>query len=233
MLKEERQNRILELCKTQEMVSVQEFADALGVSTMTVRRDLEELSAARKLLRVHGGARGYDSADVSAVLRKQALSELGIAESASKDLIRAAKNVQRDEVIYLGEGALLAQMAHLLPDVRLRVVTNNIKALPALMRKERIETMLVGGALDKALGYSTGPMAKEAIESIGTDRAFVGASGVCAGFVYTASAEAADLCRAACENATKSYLVVTQDALEQRGFFKCVSVDAFTEIIVG
>ena len=44
MLKAERQDRIVEMCRVRGTVSVHEIATTLGVSDMTVRRDLEELS---------------------------------------------------------------------------------------------------------------------------------------------------------------------------------------------
>ena len=46
MIKAERQDRLMRLIESQGTVSVKEIVDALGVSDMTVRRDLEELAGA-------------------------------------------------------------------------------------------------------------------------------------------------------------------------------------------
>ncbi|WP_204574070.1 DeoR family transcriptional regulator [Collinsella intestinalis] len=43
------------------LFSVKEIVDALGVSDMTVRRDLEELAGTGEVIRVHGGARSASS----------------------------------------------------------------------------------------------------------------------------------------------------------------------------
>ncbi len=59
MNKEERQNRILELIEKsngQELLGTRELAEHFGVSEMTVRRDLQELSQEGLLHRQHGGA---------------------------------------------------------------------------------------------------------------------------------------------------------------------------------
>lgn len=54
MIKAERQDRLMRLIESQGTVSVKEIVDALGVSDMTVRRDLEELAGAGEVIRVHG-----------------------------------------------------------------------------------------------------------------------------------------------------------------------------------
>src|ERR687897_1055860 len=56
MLREKRQQEILEELERAGSVSVAALSQELGVSDMTVRRDLEELSARNMLRKVHGGA---------------------------------------------------------------------------------------------------------------------------------------------------------------------------------
>ena len=59
MNKEERRNRIIQLIEQsdqKQIVGTRQLAEHLGVSEMTVRRDLQELSQEGLLLRQHGGA---------------------------------------------------------------------------------------------------------------------------------------------------------------------------------
>src|SRR5262249_58854230 len=56
MLKEERQQRILDILRAEGRVVATRLQDVLGVSGYTIRRDLDELAQARRLRRVHGGA---------------------------------------------------------------------------------------------------------------------------------------------------------------------------------
>ena len=57
MLSEQRRLIILDtLTRRGEVISVVEFSDLFQVSTMTIRRDLEQLEKEGKLRRVHGGA---------------------------------------------------------------------------------------------------------------------------------------------------------------------------------
>jgi DeoR family transcriptional regulator, copper-sensing transcriptional repressor len=50
-----RQRRILELLDARHILTVQELAEELGVSVMTVHRDLHKLAAGGRLVKTHGG----------------------------------------------------------------------------------------------------------------------------------------------------------------------------------
>jgi DNA-binding Lrp family transcriptional regulator len=50
-----RQRSILELVESRQMLTIQELADELGVSVMTVHRDLNKLANSGRLVKTHGG----------------------------------------------------------------------------------------------------------------------------------------------------------------------------------
>lgn len=52
----ERHQRILDLLQARQRLTTEHFAEALGVSRETIRRDLIELERSGQLARVHGGA---------------------------------------------------------------------------------------------------------------------------------------------------------------------------------
>src|SRR5258706_7475247 len=56
LLGEERREQILRWLANEGKVLASDLGERLGVSLDTVRRDLQELAAARALRRVHGGA---------------------------------------------------------------------------------------------------------------------------------------------------------------------------------
>lgn len=51
-----RRNRIVDEVHRHGAADVAELAQALGVSTTTIRRDIQELAAGGRLRKVHGGA---------------------------------------------------------------------------------------------------------------------------------------------------------------------------------
>ena len=51
-----RQSQIVALLRQAGRVEVEDLASQFGVAVQTIRRDLNELSEARRVVRVHGGA---------------------------------------------------------------------------------------------------------------------------------------------------------------------------------
>lgn len=60
MLKQERQQKILELIQQHTYLSISDIASRLDVSEMTIRRDVTELSKQKKLNKLYGGAQKLD-----------------------------------------------------------------------------------------------------------------------------------------------------------------------------
>ena len=74
MLKKERLLKILEIVDQQDIVTVNELITTLGVSDMTIRRDLDELDKSGKLIRLHGGAQkiaNIEEVELSRIIRKK------------------------------------------------------------------------------------------------------------------------------------------------------------------
>ena len=69
---EERQQKILSMVRAKEEVRNEELADELGVSLMTVRRDLGLLEERRLLRRTHGGAISMERAHTTRHITEEA-----------------------------------------------------------------------------------------------------------------------------------------------------------------
>ena len=71
MLKDERLLTIRNLVDRKGIVTVNEIGESLGVSTMTVRRDLEELADQKELVRIHGGAQSTNFKPLTELSRNE------------------------------------------------------------------------------------------------------------------------------------------------------------------
>lgn len=69
----ERQQRILAELRLHGSLSAADFASRIGVSAMTVRRDLRELADEGRLRRVHGGAESVDTASLGGAHHRPAV----------------------------------------------------------------------------------------------------------------------------------------------------------------
>jgi DeoR family glycerol-3-phosphate regulon repressor len=188
-----RQARIAEIVERIGFVSVAEVAATLGVSGMTIRRDLERLEVRGLLTRTHGGAMAMavERSDTAGRSDSAARGETYDAEepaferrrrrnaTAKARIARAAAGlVGAGETVALDVGtSTLALAEELVARDDLRVFTNNLRAAIALTRS-RSPVYLLGGQLRGAELAVVGPAATAQVNDYYFDRVFLGVSGV-------------------------------------------------------
>lgn len=221
MIKAERHERVKALLDAQGTVSVKEISDALDVSEMTVRRDLEELSAAGDIERVHGGARRCSSPVRSMLRREYTHDEKRSKQMAEKDeaACLAAGLIEEGSTIFLGTGTTVEQMVGYLPEGRLRVVTNSINIFNLLAGRDDRELYLTGGAFRERTGAFVGPMAEATMAQLGIDAAFVGVNGMVGNDIYTSNADEGHLQKVAFDKADSRYVVADASKIFVRDFY--------------
>ena len=221
MIKAERQDRVKQLVASQGTVSVKEIADTLGVSDMTVRRDLEELSQLGEVVRVHGGATSVGAHKGLMLQREYSHAEKRSRHASEKlDAARTAASLIRDGwTVFLGTGTTIEQMVPLLPACRLRIITNSLSVFNLLEDRDDYELCLVGGLYRRSTAAFVGPIAEEAIENLGIDAAFIGANGVLDGSVSTSNMEEGRFQQLAFSRADERYLVADSSKIGRRDFY--------------
>lgn len=184
MLAAERHAAILDRLNRHAAVRVSGLASALGVSEMTVRRDIDTLEARGSLVRVHGGAVRPGSlssveAGFDANRMRGSEAKRQIAEAAISLLVPGM-------TVSITGGTTTFALAPLLARVPgLTVITNSLPLADELHRLRDAatpgdaapEVLLSGGQLtpSKAL---VGPLATGTIAGLRTDVCFMGAHGV-------------------------------------------------------
>jgi DeoR family transcriptional regulator, aga operon transcriptional repressor len=173
MLADQRIERILSLLETHGFRTNTLLATDLGVSEMTVRRDLATLARDGKVKRVHGGARIVRRAEPPSQARSavNALEKRAIAEAA-------ADRILDGETIFLDAGSTTYELALVIKNrgfKNLRVVTNAVSVAAALIGED-ITVVQLGGELYRNTGAVTGQSALRFLESSHFDRCFLAAS---------------------------------------------------------
>jgi DeoR/GlpR family transcriptional regulator of sugar metabolism len=178
MLAQQRRTFILEHVRLHGAVRVSELTEALGVSDMTVRRDLETLAARGMLEKVHGGATAIPqhSTDEPGFEAKSSL-ELGEKEGIAA---RAASLVQPGTAIAISAGTTTWALARQLGDVpQLTVVTNSISVAEILYRIGRPDqTVVLTGGMRTRSNALVGPVAVSALRNLHVDLLFMGVHGM-------------------------------------------------------
>lgn len=171
-LAESRQNAILDELKAGGHVVVSRLARELGVSEMTVRRDLRRLEERGLAVRVHGGALASGGARFSDRLSAHARDK---AAAAGK----LVKYLPFSGCVYLdGSTTMLSLIRPLMNATHLQVATNNAETYRRLTAAPGVDPVLIGGRLDRRTDNLVGPLAERSIESLVFEAAFFSAWGL-------------------------------------------------------
>lgn len=151
-----RQQYILRLLQEQGEILVADLPEPLGVTSMTVWRDLRALEEQGLLRREHG--RVLAPGDSSRELTFEAKDPQRM-EAKQRIARAAAKAFLRDgDVIVLEGGTTVAALVDELPEQRLSVVTNSLPIGQRLrVRRPSLPVEMLGGWLSPVSGNTTGP----------------------------------------------------------------------------
>lgn len=170
MLLEERQNRILEMLRSQGRVYAAELSQQLGVSEDTVRRDLNSLSQQGVLRRVHGGALPCQHDLIDYRDRKDDIdpTKQAIAHEA-------LPFIKPGQTVLIDSGSTCLHIAQNLPThFPFTVVTPSPLIATQLISHENIELILVGGRVFKPAIMSVGAATNAMLQEIHFDLCFLG-----------------------------------------------------------
>ncbi|MFD0870004.1 HTH-type transcriptional repressor glcR [Chlamydia abortus] len=179
MFAEERQIKIVEMVNRQGKVTVAQVSKALGVSPVTVRRDLERLEEKELLVRTHGGAMALKSA-FPETARELSFSEKAGAYAAEKERIAeaAAKLVGDEESVLLTPGTTNMLLSRKLTGkTDLTVVTNAVNIALQLGSPPGWDVILTGGKLRAKSFAMVGPIAEQSLAKLNVDKLFMGVDG--------------------------------------------------------
>jgi DeoR/GlpR family transcriptional regulator of sugar metabolism len=227
----QRRAAIVELVERRSSARVEELIELLGVSRMTVHRDLDALSAEGRVRRVRGGVRRAPARLAEADIRLRRTQRL-----SSKRVLaaRAAELVRDGNVIVLDDSSTVAQMAEpLAARTGLTVVTHSL----ALMRQ--VADLGVGASLvglggdyfpqtDSFLGPG---VARQAAE-LRADTVFVATTAVRGGALYHPDYAAGVTKRTLLDIADRKVLLLDATRFEGPGLYQVAPLSAFDDIVV-
>jgi len=186
LLAEQRRALILDEVRRRGGVRVNELTRKLGVSDMTVRRDLDALARQGVLEKVHGGAVPV----VEASTHEPGFeAKSGLELTAKEDIARAAADlVAPGSAIALSGGTTTYALAHRLVDVSdLTVVTNSVRVADVFHAAQRTTgprqgaaTVVLTGGVRTPSDSLVGPVADQAIAALHFDMLFLGVHGISA-----------------------------------------------------
>jgi len=175
MLIEERRQYIVGVAQKHGRVLVEELSESLGISRITIRKDLDYLQERGLLQRTHGGA----LLPGNGALSDPTLHEKEGRHSQEKLRIAAAAAdlVQEGQCVLLDSGTTTTAVARALRRFsQLTVITNAVNIAGELSGTD-FEVLLTGGSLRKNSFSLVGPLAEDMLHDMHADILFLGVDG--------------------------------------------------------
>ncbi len=171
-MKRNRETLILELLTAGRKLEVSTLAERIGVSQVTMRKDLDELERRGIIVREHGYA----------VLRSPDDIQSRIAyhyEEKHKIAQRAAELVENGDTIMIESGSCCALLADVIAERRkdLTIITNSAFISAYIRGKCSFQIILLGGIYQPEAQVMVGPLVRLCAEEFFVSHFFIGVDG--------------------------------------------------------
>lgn len=167
-----RTNQILELLTEENRIEVSLMAEKLGVSQVTVRKDLDELEQQGIIVREHGFACLGSTDNLHARIAYH-------YEAKKKIAARAAELISDGDTLMIESGSCCALLAEALTASRrdLTIITNSAFIADYIRGKSRFQIVLLGGIYQQDAQVLVGPMIRQCVENFYVNHFFIGTDG--------------------------------------------------------
>jgi DeoR/GlpR family transcriptional regulator of sugar metabolism len=177
MLTVDRRHRILERVAEEQTIHIGALAVELGVSEMTIRRDITRLERDGFLRRTYGGA----TAHITRAL-ELAFNARSLLHASSKRLIgmSAVQLVEGAATLFIGIGTTAEQFALFLPPREELLVVTGSLPVASLLGTRPGRVVALGGTVRRDELACVGPIAVSSMLRYHADIAVLGAAGLSA-----------------------------------------------------
>ncbi|MDF2985561.1 MAG: transcriptional regulator, DeoR family [Eubacterium sp.] len=200
-----------------KQVEVNQLSQMLGVSEVTIRRDLEKLEGEEFLTRTHGGA-------VLGSVRE------ATSDGAEADLFQdhyeiskiAIKMINDGDVIMLTNGPINLEIARQLSSKnRVTVLTNDLNIASHILEAQSAKVVLLGGDIDYNTKAVFGTLTINNLNNFYVNRLFIEVDGISNNLDLTVSnIDMAAFIKAAAQNANERIIVCTSAGFERNSFYR-------------
>lgn len=167
-----RHTKILELLTEKNKVDVTELSQNLGVSQVTIRKDLDMLEKKGLIVREHGFATLNGQDDMNNRLAYHYDIKQQLAKSA-------CQMIEDGETIMIESGSCCALLAQEIASTKkdVTIITNSSFIADYIRQYSQAKLILLGGEYQKEAQVVVGPMTRRCVEAFFVDKFFIGTDG--------------------------------------------------------
>ena len=175
---EQRRNTIVDLVNQSGNISFAQLKKKFSqISDMTLRTDLKALDEAKRIVRVHGGAKSVDVV----IGTDDMLSRRSVRNIEAKQLItqKALQFIRKDTTIFLDSGSTTTMLASCMLDQSNLIYTNSLTCAAELGRLTEPFVHVLGGKMNRYSMSVCGIHTVQEVQRINFDQAFMGVTSYC------------------------------------------------------
>ncbi|MBR4446696.1 MAG: DeoR/GlpR transcriptional regulator [Solobacterium sp.] len=171
-MKKQREKEILNLLTERRRIEVTELSALLGVSQVTIRKDLDQLEKMHMIKRIHGFAELSSEDDINSRLAWHYEEKTRIAE-------KAAELVNDGDTVFIENGSCCALTALTIARTKknVTIVTNSAFIADYIRREGSVQIVLLGGIYQRESQCLVGPMIRDGAMNYNVRYCMIGTDG--------------------------------------------------------
>lgn len=221
---------ILSVAHDSGFAHVDDLAEALSVSRMTIHRDLDDLHQKGLVRKVRGGASITSSTQFEADLDYRLRAKL----AEKRAIAGAAINlIEEGDVVLLDDSTTALQLVPLLERFEnLTVITNFEVVIDELRKSDRINLISLGGQYNRRSASYLGVLSEDGVSRLAADVAFLSSSSLHGTTLYHQDQLQLAIKKAILKAASRRVLLIDHSKVGQRALFRLCEVSSFSHIVV-
>lgn len=228
LAKLERQKKIVSLLNKTGFMRTNELAEQIGVTPMTIRRDINELAGQKQLIKDYGGARPINRG-INVEFSTQ--EKINVNVPLKKNIGEKLGQLLPDEcTIFLGAGTTLLHSLPFLTQKNITFVTNSFPAFSALASSD-CRVISTGGLLHKNTGEFLGQIAERTFEGLNLDFALCSTNGIYDNSVTTSSENEGHIQNVAIAHSRNSIIVADHTKLDRSDIITFRELKSFDMLV--
>ncbi len=224
---QKRKQNILDKLNVTGEVDVKELAAELGISEITIRRDLNQLANDGLLYRTHGGGMKVDplAKPIDFVNKSAQNAEV-------KDLIcrKAAEHIHDGDIIFMDCGSTVFRLCQFIKNKKIKLITNSLPVIYELQNCA-VSLNIIGGEYNAERQAVHGKIANEHIARYRTGKAFLGVDGISQNGLFANSELEAEITLAYINQSAYTYMLCDAGKVGKETYLKFADINQVGAII--
>ena len=228
ILKEKRKEKLIEVIKRSGTISIKDLARELGLSSVTIRKDIRELEEAGVVSRLWGGVSSKELSFIEQTFDQKSIINLSEKKAIAQTAITL---LNPGDIIGVSAGTTAYEFAKLLYQFsNLQIVTYGVNIAYLLARMGK--SVIVPGGFIRDKSYALiGEETVAFLKKIHLDKCFMGVDGIDEEVLTDVNMAEASVNRTMIERSKKLIVIADHTKLGQRKLVPIASIDKVNILI--